>query len=239
MLVESHEGRPTKIEGNPDHPQSLGATDVFGQAQILGLYDPDRSQTMKYYGQVRPWAGLPRAPGRGASRSRRPRQGAGIRFLGGTRPRPPSRRRCEAVAEPRSRRRASIPTTRPAATTRGRARLLAFGEVVEAQFHFDKADVILSLEADFVGEGPASLRAHPRVRRAAASPGSHGDSGRHHMNRLYVVEGTPSLTGAAADHRLPLALVRDRGPGAGGGRGPRPRGRGRERRARRLGRPRS
>src|SRR5205085_10696984 len=56
LLVESHEGRPTKIEGNPLHPGSLGATGVFEQAAILGLYDPDRSRTLTNLGEIRPWS---------------------------------------------------------------------------------------------------------------------------------------------------------------------------------------
>src|SRR6266704_1720636 len=58
ILVESHLGRPTKIEGNPEHPVSLGGTDVFAQASLLGLYDPDRSQTITYLGDVRSWSAL-------------------------------------------------------------------------------------------------------------------------------------------------------------------------------------
>ena len=80
LIVESHEGRPTKIEGNPLHPGSLGATDVFAQAAILGLYDPDRSQTLTHLGEIRPWSAFLGAI-RGALTAQQSSKGAGIRLL--------------------------------------------------------------------------------------------------------------------------------------------------------------
>src|SRR5205814_4176518 len=80
LLVESHEGRPTKIEGNPLHPGSLGATDVYAQAAILGLYDPDRAKTLTNLGDIRPWAAFLGAI-RAALVSQAPFKGAGIRIL--------------------------------------------------------------------------------------------------------------------------------------------------------------
>jgi molybdopterin-containing oxidoreductase family iron-sulfur binding subunit len=80
VLVESHMGRPTKIEGNPDHPASLGATNAITQAAVLDLYDPDRSQTMTFRGEVRPWGEFLSAV-QSALGAQRATQGAGIRFL--------------------------------------------------------------------------------------------------------------------------------------------------------------
>src|SRR4029077_442522 len=80
LLVDSHLGRPTKIEGNPDHPASLGATDLFHQASILTLYDPDRSQTVTQLGEPRTWEQAMAAL-RTAMESRRGRQGAVVRLL--------------------------------------------------------------------------------------------------------------------------------------------------------------
>src|SRR6266851_2254052 len=80
LLVESHEGRPTKIEGNPDHPGSLGATDVFAQAAILGLYDPDRSQVLTYLGEIHAWSAF-LAEVRLLLERQRLRRGAGLRLL--------------------------------------------------------------------------------------------------------------------------------------------------------------
>jgi MoCo/4Fe-4S cofactor protein with predicted Tat translocation signal len=197
VLVESHEGRPTKIEGNPDHPLSLGATDVFGQAHVLGLYDPDRSQSVRFYGEERTWEAF-RGALRDALARQKTRKGAGLRFLTGRVTSPTLATQISRVLE-------ALPEAKwvswePAGRENSRAGALsAFGEAVEPQYHFDRADVVLSLEADFVASHPASLRL---LREFASRRKLAGD--KPDMNRLYVVEGSPSLTGASADHRLAL-----------------------------------
>jgi molybdopterin-containing oxidoreductase family iron-sulfur binding subunit len=196
LLVESHEGRPTKIEGNPQHPGSLGATDVFAQAAILGLYDPDRSQTLSYVGEIRPWSAFLGAIS-AALAAQRPLNGAGIRIL------------TESVASPTLASQirdllARFPSATwhqwdPASRDNARAgSTLAFGEYADAQYRFDQADVILSLDADFLGCGPGSLR-YAKDFSARRRP-EQADR----MNRLYAIESMPSSTGARADHRLPL-----------------------------------
>ena len=80
LLVESHEGRPTKIEGNPDHPASKGATDLFAQGSVLTLYDPDRSKTILQFGEIRPWGGAMAAI-RGGLSAQSSSKGAGLRIL--------------------------------------------------------------------------------------------------------------------------------------------------------------
>src|SRR5262245_20308292 len=156
ILVESHEGRPTKIEGNPQHPSSLGATDVYTQAAILGLYDPDRLKTLTNLGEIRPWSAFLGAM-RAALVSQQPFKGAGIRIL------------TESIGSPTLAAQIRDVLARyPSAkwhqwdsASRESARegsKLAFGQYVEAQYRLDQADIILSLDADLLGCGPAALR---------------------------------------------------------------------------------
>jgi Fe-S-cluster-containing dehydrogenase component len=197
ILVESHEGRPTKIEGNPDHPVSLGATDVYGQAHVLGLYDPDRSKTVLFLGQDRTWGDF-RAALREALEKHKAKGGAGVRFLLPRNTSPTLASQTAAIA-------AELPQARfvswePVARDHEReGAVLAFGEPVEAHYRLDRADVVLSLDADFLTSGPSSLRLQ-REFAARRRPSGEKPS----MSRLYAVESSPTLTGAAADHRLAL-----------------------------------
>jgi MoCo/4Fe-4S cofactor protein with predicted Tat translocation signal len=196
VLVESHMGRPTKLEGNPEHPASLGATDVFGQAAILDLYDPDRSQTLTHLGEIRAWSAFLSAI-RVALETQRPLGGAGFRILTETVTSPTLAAQIEGIlAEfPRARWHQWEPAGRD--NVRAGAKL-AFGEPVEVRYDLANADVILSLDADFVSCGPSRLR-DVRAFTARRKPGDAGAA-----NRLYVVESSPTLAGAIADHRLPL-----------------------------------
>jgi len=196
LLVESHEGRPTKVEGNPDHPGSLGAADVFAQAAILGLYDPDRPKTITNLGEIRPWTAFLGAM-RAALTTQQALKGVGLRILTESVCSPTLAAQLGDILErlPAAKWHQWDPSSRE--NTRAGAKL-AFGEYVEAKYHLDRADVIVALDADFLGCGPGSLR----YARDFASRRRPEQADR--MNRLYAVETMPTSTGARADHRLPL-----------------------------------
>ncbi len=197
LLVESHEGRPTKIEGNPDHPSSLGATDLFAQAAILGLYDPDRSQVLTHLGEIRPFEAFVAAI-RQVLAAQEGSQGAGIRVLSETVASPTLGAQIDEFLGrfPKAKWVQWEPFGRHNVREGSR---LAFGDYVDAKYSIEKADVILALDADFLCTGNGALT-HSRA--YASRRKIEGD--RAQRNRLYSVEGSPSNTGSKADHRLLL-----------------------------------
>jgi molybdopterin-containing oxidoreductase family iron-sulfur binding subunit len=195
LLVESHLGRPTKVEGNDQHPASLGGTDIFAQASLLGLYDPDRSQTVMSMGDVRS-SGAFLSAIRGPLSAQKALQGAGIRILTPTISSPTlaDQLRNFLKVYPQAKWHVYEPVNRDNVLEGAK---LAFGQPVETRYDFSKADVIVSLDADFLYAGFPGNARYIRDFAARRNP----DSG--NMNRLYVIESTPSSTGAKADHRLP------------------------------------
>lgn len=193
VLVESHEGRPTKVEGNPDHPASLGAAGVYEQAAILSLYDPTRARATKRSGVVTSWEAVVRDLTRGPWTES---AGRGLHVLLEPTSSP-------AVADLLTK----IGERWPAATIHFHApgtpvnvwegARIAFGRPLEPRFDLTAADVVVALDSDFLASGPASLR----LARQFAD-GRRLVSKNDPMNRLYVVEPLPTVTGATADHRL-------------------------------------
>jgi MoCo/4Fe-4S cofactor protein with predicted Tat translocation signal len=195
LLVESHLGRPTKIEGNEQHPASLGGTDIFAQASILGMYDPDRSQSVVSLGDQRSWQSFVAAI-RGPLSAQKTLGGAGIRILTPTISSPTLADQLRNLLKihPQAKWHVYEPVNRDNALEGAK---LAFGQPVETRYDLEKADVILSLDADFLSAGfPGNVR---YIRDFAKRRNPDGN-----MNRLYVVESAPTTTGAKADHRLPI-----------------------------------
>ena len=195
LVAKSNDGRPTKVEGNSLHPDSNGGTDIYAQASLLNLYDPDRATRFTSSGKNAPVEGAldflsqlsRQAQGNGG-------QGLSILLEGNN---SPSRLRLQKL----------IQTKLPQAQwyrhdavdldVHRRAASQAFGQSVKPYFHYDKADVILSLDCDFLG---TEEDAHTNIGRFAGRRGIEkpGDS----LNRLYLVETLMSVTGFNADHRL-------------------------------------
>jgi len=196
VLVESHEGRPTKIEGNPQHPASLGGSCVFSQASILDMYDPDRAQTITYLGGLSTWGDFTAAL-RGALNSQNAIKGAGLRILSGPTSSPTMASLMDQVqaAYPESKWIQWEPVNRDNVHAGAK---LAFGEYVETRYDFSKADVILSLDADFLSSCCPGFVYYARQFAMRRVPDQSGK-----MSRFYSIQSTPTGTSGKADDRLP------------------------------------
>jgi molybdopterin-containing oxidoreductase family iron-sulfur binding subunit len=198
VLVESHEGRPTKIEGNPRHPDSGGASDAQAQASVLGLYDPDRSAGVLHQGQPSSWPEFDAFSARHFTAVRQ-RKGEGLHILSEDMASPSLDLLREHLLSVMPEARWHVFEPVSLGTIRAGAQR-AFGEPLAPRYHFDRAEVILALDCDFLGreeDGVRHLRGFARARLV--------EEGTGRMNRLYAVEGQYTVTGGMADHRLRLA----------------------------------
>ncbi len=195
VLAESHQGRPTKLEGNPDHPASRGATGAVTQAEVLGVYDPDRSGDVLEGGEERLWEDFATAlnetvaalPGG---------QGLAILTENVTSPTMGSQLQQVLTAFPEAAWYQWDPLHPDNEVAGAR---MAFGADVRPVYDLTQADVIVSLGADFLDSGPGRLayaRDFAQRRRVLSAEDT--------MNRLYQLESSPSPTGVVADHRVAL-----------------------------------
>ena len=198
VLVTTIDGRPIKIEGNPDHPFSRGGTDTFLQAAILQLYDMDRSNGARHLGRIVGWeafrtAMLTRLAAHRASR------GEGLFILTGPLTSPSLVDQIDAVltAMPQARWHCHTAIGRDSVYAGTSA---AFGRPLEPRYHFDKARLVIALDGDFLDPGPQQLgysRDWMRIRRASDQGGAHA--------QLFAAASTPNLTSAKADDRAHVA----------------------------------
>ncbi|HXN32479.1 MAG TPA: 4Fe-4S dicluster domain-containing protein [Polyangiaceae bacterium] len=197
LVVESHEGRPTKIEGNGSHPASLGKADLVAQATILDLYDPERSTTPRKAGEPASWGDF-----EGALAAKLATydadQGARLRVLMQPTLSATVLRMRAALAQRFPKARVHTWSAVSDSNAREGARL-AFGQPTNTLYAYDKARVILSLDSDFLQTESGNVRANWTF-----SNGRRLRTTRDPMSRLYVVEPARTTTGNCADHRLRL-----------------------------------
>ena len=188
LLVKSDEFRPIKVDGNPDHAYNHGSSDPFSQGTLLDMYDPDRSQHVMYRGENREWAEFAQALRLKAAQTK---DGTGIYFLSATVASPTLARQWKALqaAWPKARLVQYDPAAAGTSVTTGQ----------NVQYALSDADVIVSLDADFLS-GAAFPGFHKLVREYA----ERRKSPENGLNRLYAVESTPTTTGMKAEHRLGL-----------------------------------
>lgn len=202
VLVESHDGRPTKIEGNPQHPCSLGSTDAHAQAAIYDLYSPDRVMSDKCPGVMegrapRKWEDFDRFARARADELARAK-GKGLYILTEQTASPALRLLRDAMKEkfPEASWHTYEPTDLTEEIELGKAH---FNGAFVQRYRFDRAERVLALDSDFLGGDGDSVfyQRSLAAKRADAK----------HPNRLYVVESTYTVTGTMADHRLRLPAM--------------------------------
>jgi molybdopterin-containing oxidoreductase family iron-sulfur binding subunit len=191
VLAENHMGRPTKLEGNPDHPASLGATEVFTQASVLTLYDPDRSRTIQHLGEVKTWSTFLAAM-QALMAAQRMYGGTGFRLLTEPVTSPTLASQIRMLLE-------NLPDAKWHQWDPVYGAAQDGAPAAHAIYRFDRADVILALDADFLGFGPGAVRYTKDFssRRRMGTP-------QDQLNRLYVAEPVLTVTGANAEHRLAI-----------------------------------
>jgi molybdopterin-containing oxidoreductase family iron-sulfur binding subunit len=195
VLATSIDGRPIKIEGNPHHPASLGATDVFAEAEIMSLYDPGRSQAPRHGNDVSTWDAFAAAL-RTQMEMEKARQGAGLRIVTGRITSPTLSRQIKDLLQqfPAARWYAYEAVSEDTALA---GSVMAYGRPLTALPRIADAAVVLALDADPLGPGPqqvADAQAYAQRRRYGAQP----------FLRLYTAEPEWTLTGANSDHRVAL-----------------------------------
>ncbi len=199
VLVKSDSFRPIKIEGNPDHPMSKGKSDATTQATLLELYDPDRSHGVRFKGQPSDFAAFQQAF---AGAIKQTQGGQGVYFLSETITSPTLAGQWKAVqaAYPNARLVQWDPINQDSSRAASKA---AFGSYTDAQYKLEDADLILSLDADFLGgiQHPGFL---PMAAAYAERHRYNAEEPNKPMNRMYVVECMPTVTGFKAEHRLAL-----------------------------------
>jgi len=195
LLVESHEGRPTKIEGNKNHPASGGSSNVFMQAEMLNLYDPDRSQMVLNQGKNSSWNAY-RSAWKKIAETYTENGGEGMAILSESFASPTMMRLSEAFMKkfPQARWVTYDSVSDENIFSGVQA---ATGQLAQPRYNFKEANIVLSLDSDFLQMDSNDI---PNARDFASrrKVRSEKDS----MNRLYVVEGTYTITGGMADHRL-------------------------------------
>jgi molybdopterin-containing oxidoreductase family iron-sulfur binding subunit len=195
LLITSNEGRPTKAEGNPDHPMSMGSSDIFSQAEMLQLYDPDRATIPTTDGYPSTWDDFFSFV-RNVMAEHKANGGAGVRLLTEAVTSPTLYAQIQALLK-------AFPAAKwyqYSSVNRDHGRqgsTLAFGRIVDTHYDLTKANVVLDLDADILGGTPEKVRY-----RRQFMANRHPELGK--MNRLYSIESTFSPTGAFADHRLPV-----------------------------------